>query len=1550
MMPFSDSTLSSSHSFLSISDSTHRQKTENENRSSENHVTSSETTLTNPIVQNQETAQTSLSKSFVRDNHGIVTVINQSLYQPKPILSLNTNDFNKLVYDEQNQRLRSLLIEDGYPLDQYDNAIQTLSLVNPVIDYLTRYKDDKEKITALVRLLLQPLGEYGAKQGEKISSARQQAVIANWLQYTIFGMSTEAWMLKQVSDIQSQEHSLFHHANLQRRLFNQLNDYHTPNKLSAQARIYYQQQVINRILPTFMLQTDDEQQQKTLSNMMINQPEWGYLQAGLTILNESGADINNMSLEDISNNGMLLAALLQEQLVPAEYNRYFKLPALIHHQLNCENSALATPLAMTAVYDNYFAYLKQSGQNNPFIKLITLLQNWQSRPELARQQLKEHDIDEGWINDYLYKNRQVNYLNRRGETALLPNIDKVFKDQNQQITALTAQIEKILLSQIFNSISEEEQIFIQQADIQLMKVEFSAIASLQGIPLSPATRLGIKDSDGLVTRVPESIDMLKCSFNGKERMYALTTDHGIGSYKLHRVDDHKDAILGLFYHDGKARYDDDYKLKTYPILPLKTAQDKPDMLIDKLVKRRAEKLCEKLHQEGYQETSRQKADAFFLSLIPFYSTITEAQKGNKEEALQAGAFDLVSFFPFFGQSVQVSSRVIVALEEAAINGVKTGLKKATFQQALREGGKQFVKFGIPQITNRLPAETYRDLGVSFLRSADPGFELLTSGGIKGINALKNAAQQLQQKVHGLTPLIKALKKKAQDLPIELASPYKVETAYRPDLRKEVQVVKIGKQRGKDIWVQINLQTNTLYGRKYLRNAAGELELAPVSIRERLYQLKTQGLGGKRANEAAKHWLSEPNTSSFYQSQQRKLQALSRQLAKRRPDVNLNLSGEDFSYLNLTQVLGNYHNLAQANLQGTNLSRANLTDIIMVEANLAKAIMNQTQLVNANLRAANLNEAQLTGANLAKADLCDTNLVDSAMNDTILEGAYLNNSNLTNSNLTGANLAQAKIANTNLTNANLTKANLTDASLIDTNLQGVNFTNANLTKANLNALTLRGAIFNQADLTGANLANTDVSNADLSNTILKELSIMNTNFAGASLNDSFTLHLPNEWDEDELDGMLNHFNNQSSLLTSLNSIDDRYQELKNKLALQLIHSFDQPDINLNHVTLPLVDILGKPSFMTNKEISTFVNKLMDNYLANPSTQLINTLQTHPALINIFLNHFNHQPDLMVSAKFNSSFIQTILAARTQTGIDSVTTKLANKIYEKYLQLPEIKQQLEYEQIEGIFGDFAGKVDWSDNNAQNYLLLSPTKAGRTLVVAENNLTKMLDPDLETKWNNIFVFQHGENLSSQQFTLEECFNQDFPLFSSHFTYSQHQATFNKLIKTLNLDQQLNTLFFQAQKSNTFATKLIDETSQQTLKEIFAHVIDLEHGYSLKNDNYNQIIKLYDLTASSERNKAEHLLSLSAVFTRYSSSAIFGTELDSPLMLRYYAYALMEKAHKLDPTLITENIFNDWKDRLLGCTNTFTCSAALYNQMIDYATEHCHDVLKKIQPPAWR
>lgn len=179
-------------------------------------------------------------------------------------------------------------------------------------------------------------------------------------------------------------------------------------------------------------------------------------------------------------------------------------------------------------------------------------------------------------------------------------------------------------------------------------------------------------------------------------------------------------------------------------------------------------------------------------------------------------------------------------------------------------------------------------------------------------------------------------------------------------------------------------------------------------------------------------------------------------------------------------------------------------------------------------------------------------------------------------------------------------------------------------------------------------------------------------------------------------------------------------------------------------------------------------------------------------------------------------------------------------------------------------------------------------------------MLHPGLDTRLDHVYLFQDGKCLSTTEYSLKQCYNESSPLFASYFSYSLSQSKFYQLIETLDLGDQLKSLFIDATKSKTYATKLVDDTYQQELSEVFSRILDLKQGYILKDENCNRIMTLYDLTSSTDRRKAEHLFSLSAVFTRYSSSAIFGTKEQSPLMLRYYAYALMEKAHTVDPTLI--------------------------------------------------
>jgi len=334
------------------------------------------------------------------------------------------------------------------------------------------------------------------------------------------------------------------------------------------------------------------------------------------------------------------------------------------------------------------------------------------------------------------------------------------------------------------------------------------------------------------------------------------------------------------------------------------------------------------HQEGYQETTRQKVDAFFLSLIPFYTVITEAQQGNTGKAVQAGLWDMAGFLSFISLTIQIGGRFSIAAGEAALNGLQTALKQATFRQALSQGGKQLLKSGIPHIANSLPPNVVAKLGTAFLRSADPGFELLASGGIKSINALKKAASQSKIEISGLNKLIKALEKKAADFPVVPTEKIDIETAYRADLAKEVSVINIGYERGNAIYVQVNPATGEPYGRKYLRDAAGNLELAPVPIGERLYHLKTQGLGGLGSKMADRLWVEQEDVLKPLKKMT--LNQLRKKLAQSQNGKDIYIYRKDLSNLDVSRIFNEKIEISSIAFDDCKLSEVNLKMLIYIE--------------------------------------------------------------------------------------------------------------------------------------------------------------------------------------------------------------------------------------------------------------------------------------------------------------------------------------------------------------------------------------------------------------------------------------------------------------------------------------------------------------------------------------------------------------------------------------------------------------------------------------------
>jgi len=118
----------------------------------------------------------------------------------------------------------------------------------------------------------------------------------------------------------------------------------------------------------------------------------------------------------------------------------------------------------------------------------------------------------------------------------------------------------------------------------------------------------------------------------------------------------------------------------------------------------------------------------------------------------------------------------------------------------------------------------------------------------------------------------------------------------------------------------------------------------------------------------------------------------------------------------------------------------------------------------------------------------------------------------------------------------------------------------------------------------------------------------------------------------------------------------------------------------------------------------------------------------------------------------------------------------------------------------------------------------------------------------------------------------------------------------------------------------KLVDKVSQKTLRKIFSHHLDYSTKtgrYSLKEVHYQVLQKVYDLCVVNDSQQAKTLLSVAILFIKFSAKEIFGNGDNSPEMLRNYAYALMKKAHELDPTIfssVDEDQFEYRTNWLLG------------------------------------
>lgn len=569
----------------------------------------------------------------------------------------------------------------------------------------------------------------------------------------------------------------------------------------------------------------------------------------------------------------------------------------------------------------------------------------------------------------------------------------------------------------------------------------------------------------------------------------------------------------------------------------------------------------------------------------------------------------------------------------------------------------------------------------------------------------------------------------------------------------------------------------------------------------------------------------------------------------------------------------------------------------------------------------------------------------ALEKIIAERPYGSTLDLSNVDLARVNMIGLDLRYIDFSGADLSHADMIGSDMRHTILTKTTLTSTDLGWVNLNGVNLTGTSIDTAIITGATFIGATIKGTTLPFKI---------NLQGAKIEDQITLSsygetskigsklkIPSSWTPDSLDIYLNR---TGSLLTTIDRIDCDITKIG--LVSELIESLGDTDVL--PVVLSLFSILGKAPYIADTKIAEWLDKLSLAYLKQYNKAVMPPL--NEADLNFFEGMFSRQPELKFTA--NAAFIQFVAQAVTMGGNHKQN---AIVLYGSYLKDERVKPYVNQED----FGDFNRKADWSTPHAMNFILLSAQEnSERVMMFSQATLNGMLKPDINNPvWTQSFVYEKQENLCQFGYVLQELFKHDFPLFLLPYSSAENVSKFKQLLTILNLGK-LRPVFEATIAHPKSDIKLVDQVSQQTLEKIFEHHLDYSASSaypSLKGKHYEKLLEAYELSSAPPLEQAETLLSHAIIFTLLSSKIIFGTDGDSPKMLRDYACALMKKAHELDQSIFVSKSngdqFKRWTTWLIGLWEKpqQTCSEMLSNEMIDHGKLHFRDTLMSILPPAW-
>lgn len=619
-------------------------------------------------------------------------------------------------------------------------------------------------------------------------------------------------------------------------------------------------------------------------------------------------------------------------------------------------------------------------------------------------------------------------------------------------------------------------------------------------------------------------------------------------------------------------------------------------------------------------------------------------------------------------------------------------------------------------------------------------------------------------------------------------------------------------------------------------------------------------------------------------------------------------------------------------------------------------------------------------------------------------------------LNDANLRGANCSETDFTRAQIYKlwgANLNGAKLVNVKSMCLTdlFGKGNFAENKKNILKVdwtgtegvyvdTGMICDRLDMsniqwTGLNLKGRNV-HWDLTNATLLKTQLLGTKLGDCILDGTIiTLDLPTNWNPETLDLQLNHLNNRhtGSLLTTINSINGKYNSLKINLVHQIIDSLGDTDIST--VNAALADILlGNNIYLKDSKINAFIkNKIITAKMEAANTAPLKAGSEQE--LELFLTIVEEEID---QKKFmlekNGFFIQLMMLC-TEKDVDRNIQARAQQLYAKYLNLDELKAARRII-VDEIDGDIL-LVDGLEKNMANgedlpaghcfAFYMKVDDMSHFLILDRTQMKAMQrtdSTDAECRWDNIGYAQENKvgvepTINPENMDLEKIFSL-YPLFSNNYVNRLRDADINILLELMDLkytnkddDPNYHTMDYrpilkQGLSTPTSAINLCDEQHQLTLTEIFKRFSSptkFEFDTYLKpveieQTHLDKVINKLKLNGKSDLTVGRFCYWFAYLFAKFSSTYLFGTENESPQAIRAHAGAWLISAFKKAPSVFGDDLdtqktyFTKLMKILLGGKDdkgkaVFTCTAVAAGGMSSHAARNreFNEIGKRIRPP---